>query len=267
MRRRSARLGTVVLRNLLLGTNVAALSLLSSPRTMLTYVTETLFLFNTMHDRRGIPQKNVSQVLPTGNVAQIVLGSLEGDNFFFHTASYGIDIVALSLICQAIKPKVVFEIGTFRGYSAFHFALNSPEDCKIYTLDLPPDTRRDSALTTTSMDEQYISMRMSGQSYAFSGSTVVNKITCLFGDSGTFDFEPYHQIVDFFFIDGAHSYEYVRSDTLNALKCCHSGSVIAWHDFGRMGVNGVSKWLVELARTGQEIFAVPGGSVAFTIVK
>jgi hypothetical protein len=92
-----------------------------------------------------------------------------------------------------------------------------------------------------------------------------SKITRLYGDSATFDFAPYHGTIDLFFIDGAHSYEYVRSDTINALACCHPGSIIAWHDFGRVGVNGVSRWLRRLSRRYQ-IYSVPGGSLAFMVV-
>jgi hypothetical protein len=53
---------------------------------------------------------------------------------------------------------------------------------------------------------------------------------------------------------------------LHALVCCHPGSVIAWHDFGRMGVNGVTRWLVEFART-RPVYAIPGGSLAFTVIQ
>ena len=69
---------------------------------------------------------------------------------------------------------------------------------------------------------------------------------------------------DFFFIDGSHSYEYVRSDTLNALKCCHSGSIIAWHDFGLtgVGVHGVTKCVVELSKQ-YEIYCEPHSRTAF----
>jgi hypothetical protein len=72
--------------------------------------------------------------------------------------------------------------------------------------------------------------------------------------------------VDLFFIDGAHSYEYVRQDTLNALKCCRKGGVIAWHDFGRSGVNGVSRWICELAQE-HKVYSVPGSSLAFMVVR
>jgi len=39
--------------------------------------------------------------------------------------------------------------------------------------------------------------------------------------------------------------------------------VVAWHDYGRMGVNGVSKWLHEFRRQGRQIFRIPGGSLAY----
>lgn len=64
---------------------------------------------------------------------------------------------------------------------------------------------------------------------------------------------------------GAHSYEYVAFDTRNAFACVRPGGVIAWHDFGRVGVNGVGRLVREVART-REVHAIPGGSVAFTVV-
>ncbi len=77
-----------------------------------------------------------------------------------------------------------------------------------------------------------------------------------------FDFTPYHGKVDLFFIDGAHSYEYVRSDSHHALECMHQGGVIVWHDYGRWGVNGVSRFLHELRKSGREIYRLPGSSLA-----
>jgi hypothetical protein len=86
-------------------------------------------------------------------------------------------------------------------------------------------------------------------------------------DSAKFDYSPFNRRVDLFFIDGAHSYPYVRDDTLKALECCRPGSVIAWHDYGRHGVNGVSRWLHEFSR-GRKIYCIPGGgSLAYMRVE
>src|SRR5207248_7981979 len=90
-----------------------------------------------------------------------------------------------------------------------------------------------------------------------------NRIERLWGDSASYDFRMYYENIDLFFIDGAHTYEHVRKDTLSALRCVHSDSVIAWHDYGRHGLSrGVTRWLNELARHS-DVFSSPGSSVAF----
>jgi len=193
----------------------------------------------------------------------------------FHLASVaarnlllGGNLISLALIRN---PKMMLQYisETLFLYKTFaakrgipQIALNSPDDAKIYTLDLPMGEKIAPQLKTTMVDGMHIESHLGQRQYAFDNTAVAEKITCLFGDSAAFDFSPFHNQIDLFFIDGAHSYEYVRSDTLNALRCCHPGSVIAWHDFGRVGVNGVSKWILEFARTHQ-VYCVPGSSLAF----
>lgn len=258
--------GTVI-KNIILGSNIISLFLLKQPRKMITYVSENLFLYKALNSQRGIPQKNVYEVLPVENVVTIKLGSLmTGGAWFGSSSSYTADLISLCLICRIIKPKVVFEIGTMKGYTAFHFALNTPDEAKIYTLDLPKEANTNVKLNTTVTDDIHIKKYTESEQYQFEKSEVASKIICLYGDSADFDFSSFYNIVDLFFIDGAHSYEYVRSDTMNALKCCRPGSVIAWHDFGRVGVNGVSKWLKEFSKK-HEVFSILGGSLAFMIVK
>lgn len=256
----------IVIRNLILGGNIASLSLLTKPKSMINYISESLFLYKTLNSKRGITQKNVFEVLKSSNTELLKLGSLTNGGTWFWRSSYTTDIINLCLICQLLKPKVIFEIGTFNGYTAFHFALNSAEDAVIYTLDLQKQNNFNPKLKTTAFDDMHIRSYLSSNKLLFTDDGVASKIHCLFGDSAEFDFSPYHDKVDFFFIDGAHSYEYVRSDTLNALNCCHSGSVIAWHDFGRVGLNGVSKWILELSKK-YDIYSVPDGSLAFMVVK
>jgi hypothetical protein len=252
------------LRNLLVGGNVRALGLLSKPRDMVYYASETLFLYKTLAERRKLPEKNVWEVLPSNDTIPLVLAGFSEDSWFGPVASYTADIVSLCLLCRHLTPTTVFEIGTLRGYTTYHLGLNSPADARIYTLDLPPD-QTNAKLKTTLVDDWHIEASQRDRKYFFDGTPEAGKIHPLFGDSASFDFSPFHGKVDLFFIDGAHSYEYVRSDTLNALACCHKGSVIAWHDFGRTGVNGVSRWLVEFSKK-HRICAIPGGSLAFMVV-
>ena len=255
------------LRNILLGGNLISLSLITTPRALISYITQNLFFFKSMNNRRNLPQKNVFEVLPgSANIQTITLGNLLSNTWFATSSSQASDISGLSLICRIIKPAIVFEIGTLDGYTALHFALNTPGNAKVYTLDLPKTNPVSPALATTVVDDDFIGMSRGMGELCFRNEDVSSKITCLAGDSATFDFSPYHGKIDFFFIDGSHSYEYVRSDTLNALKCCRPGSVIAWHDYGQMGMSGVDRYLDELARQGRAIYSIPGGSVAFMVV-
>ena len=264
---------TIAIRNLILGSSLTSLRLIRQPLKMLGFVNENLFSFQAYTSNHGLCQKNVFEVLDTSNVQEIHLGDLKkgawspyGEPWLHSVPSYTADIVSLCLLTQILKPQVIFEIGTLRGYTTLHFALNAPETARVYSLDLPQKPGIKPQLKMTAVDYSHMDSHSAITKYVFQDTSVASKITCLFGDSATFNYTPYAGKVDLFFIDGAHSYEYVRSDTLNALRCCHPGSVIAWHDFGRVGVNGVSKWLVELSRQ-YEIFAIPGGSVAFMVVK
>jgi predicted O-methyltransferase YrrM len=217
--------------------------------------------------RRSVRQKNVFEVLPSKGVVTLALAGLDtGETWFWPQALYTQDIVSLCMLCRIIRPKVVFEIGTLDGYSAHHFALNTTEGARIFTLDLPRGEDAQPGLPTTAIDELHIRSRTESATYHFAGSAAAKKITALSGDSATFDFSPYHRAVDLFFIDGAHSYEYTRSDTRNALKCCRPGGVIAWHDYGKASLPGVSRYIDELAKQ-RAIYAIPGGSLAFMVVE
>jgi len=180
------------------------------------------------------------------------------------SSPFTVDIVSLCMLCRAVQPKFVFEIGTLIGYTTAHLALNTPEDCRIYTLDLAPGA--DPVLRIQGRDSFHIGLNKKRKRYVWEATPAARKVQTLFGDSANFDYSPYYGKVDLFFIDGAHSYEYVRSDTLNALKCCHPGSVVAWHDFGRGAVNGISRWLVEFSKQ-HRVYAVPAGSLAFCVVR
>jgi predicted O-methyltransferase YrrM len=263
--RQSVETLSAVLRNLILGGNLAALPLLRNPRALLNYTAESRFLLHALQGRRGVSERNVVEVLNGSQQLDVTLANLAGETWLRAPASYAADIVSLCLICRTLRPLVVFEIGTLNGYTALHFALNTPDDAVIYTLDLPPEETAPPALHTTVMDDAHIRAGTGARRRLFDDTAAGDKVVPLFGDSARFDFSPYHGRVDLFFVDGAHSYDYVASDTRNALACVRPGGVIAWHDFGRSGVNGVSRLVAEVART-REVHAVPGGSVAYTVV-
>jgi SAM-dependent methyltransferase len=249
-------------RNVLLGTNLAALPLARRPKELLRYASEALFHLQLRGDR-GLPRKPVLELLPT-DATEVRLANLGGYTWLHEeTAPFAIDLLSLCLLCRAIRPRVVFEIGTFVGYTALHMALNSAEDVRVFTLDLPPDNRS-TRLRTTATDHKLIDKDVGPA--VFEDTEVAHRIERLYGDSATFDFTEWRDGVDLFFVDGAHSYDYVRADTRNALRCVRPGGIIVWHDYGRLEQSGVTRWLHELARD-REIHAVPNGSLAYHLVR
>jgi hypothetical protein len=251
----------IVLKNVALGANFASLSLIARPASFVGYSSESLFLYKTLTGKRRLKQRPVFDVIPCANIEEIKLTKLSDSGMYFGPLpALTQDLISLCLMCRALKPRVIFEIGTLKGYTALHLALNAPS-ATVYTLDLPGSG--DPSLATTMMDSQHVESHRQIKKLCFEDvEEVRGRVHCLYGDSALFDFSPFYEKVDLFFVDGAHSYEYVRSDTISALRCCRKGSYIAWHDFGRVGVNGVSRYLFELAQT-REIYSIPGGSLAF----
>lgn len=262
------RAAGIALRNLLLAGNLSALAL-RSPRRIVQYASDALFLRHALSGDRGLPEQNVWEAFTRSSDTSVRLASVVTPSWPPTQSTYLADIVNLCRLCSLLQPQRVFEIGTYTGFSTLHLALNTPPGARIHSLDLPASDAGEplrTALRTTVMDDAIIEGAVAGRRYLFQGLPEADRIELLVGDSATFDFTPYHHSIDLFFIDGAHSYEYVRSDTLNAARCVRPGGVIAWHDFGRAGVNGVSQWLREWRREGHPVYAAPGGSLAFMVV-
>jgi hypothetical protein len=247
----SMRTLAIAARNMLLGGNVRSLRL--SPRRAVHYAGECLFLDRVMHSKRDLPQKHVWDALRVSSELSIKIRPDFSSDWFRDVGSYTADIVGLCALAQILKPKIIFEIGTYHGSGAVQLAANAPQAC-VYTLDLAPN--QSPSLATTVVDRSHFG--------GINSEEFGDRIHRLYGDSAVFDFSPFYKHVDLFFIDGAHSYEYVRNDTLKAMECVKEGSVIAWHDYGRCGVNGVSRWLHEF-REGRQLYRVTGGSLAYMI--
>jgi predicted O-methyltransferase YrrM len=155
------------------------------------------------------------------------------------------ELARVALITKLVAPKKVFEIGTFCGRTALNFALNSPPDSIVYTLDLPPEAKLAAIERANPHDSKVIQKAKPGLRYE--GTEVAGKIQQLYGDSQDFDFRPYFGKMDLVFVDGAHHYEAVRLDTINALKMVKPGGVILWDDFADYGdYNDVTRAVLDL---------------------
>jgi hypothetical protein len=63
--------------------------------------------------------------------------------------------------------------------------------------------------------------------------------------------------VSFFLIDGSHTYEYAKSDTLNAWKLASGPTTFTWHDCDEVHP-GVTQWLGELFDAGLPVSRIAG---------
>jgi hypothetical protein len=247
-------------RSLFLGANVSSLRFWSKPRDAYQYWNACLFLSDSMA-AGGLQKKHVWEVFQdTPRETQIHFPVLQ-KSWISYDPSYLADLVHLGFLCQAIQPRTIFEIGTSTGYSSLFLAANTCPDTQIWTLDLP-DAKVGTHGSLTFYDRQIVE-DCHKKEPCFVGHALGKKIQRVYGDSARFDFLPYQRSIDLFFVDGAHTYQYVRSDTINALRCCRPGSVIAWHDYRRSGLSrDVTKWLEELSRI-VPVYAAHGSSLAF----
>jgi predicted O-methyltransferase YrrM len=160
---------------------------------------------------------------------------------------YAHELEIISKLVKLTNPEVLFEIGTFNGRTTLNLAAHSEPTARVYTLDLPRERLDKAALALDVCDRKYIDKPASG--LHFHGTDVEQKVVQFLGDSATFDFTPYRASVDFVFVDGAHSYPYVLSDSRRALQMIRRPGVILWHDYetsGHIHWPGLVKALNEL---------------------
>lgn len=159
-------------------------------------------------------------------------------------ADGNVSLLELTILARSValaRPRCLFEIGTFDGRTTLNLAANAPADARVLTLDLPAQAA--TGLAVADGDRRYIDKPASGSRFA--GHTLAARITQLYGDSATFDFSPYAGQVDWMFIDGAHSAEYVRKDSATAQALVKAGGWVFWHDYGVW--DGVTEALNALA--------------------
>ena len=142
-------------------------------------------------------------------------------------------LACLAIVARAFEPHTIFEIGTFTGRTALNFAINSPKDCRVYTMDLPGEERSEARRSTSRADSEIISNSETGRDYV--DTEFEDKIEQIYADSQAFDFSPFESKVDLVYIDGAHHWEAVCSDTRAALRMLRPGGHILWDEFGMYG--------------------------------
>ncbi len=157
------------------------------------------------------------------------------------------DLLRLGAMSAFLKPRRVFEFGTYVGCATLTLAMNTPDDCTIFTLDVvsaSPNTHGG-----IKAEENAAAFPLGD---LFRHTPFAKKICQLCGPSQDFDFRSFRQSMDFILIDADHRYECVRSDTQHAFEMLRPGGVIVWDDYDEQREDptcvGVKQYLKEMSR-------------------
>lgn len=207
-------------------------------------------------ENKFIKDIELEEIFPDIQKNEIRLRDLE--------STYGsmdfVETYYITLLITELSPKRIFEFGTFLGVTTLQMALNTDEQTKIFTLNLPPEETETVHSIGNTDEERFLPNLRPGN--RFVNSAEAKKIVQLYGDSATFDYSQYLNDIDFIFIDGSHEYEYVKSDSLNAFNMIKNGGTIVWHDYPN--APGVYKFLNEVA-PDYRIFHIKETHVAISI--
>ena len=170
------------------------------------------------------------------------------------------DIIAMVALAIAEQPKAALEFGTFYGSGTAILARNLP-GAVVHTIDLPPESETAQSLIEGKPvdDLHLIKGRQLGK--AFRGTALEQRIVQHLGDTATYDYSVIRDEVSFFLIDGSHTYEYAKSDTLKAFGLAKGAATFAWHDCDETHP-GVTRWLGELVDAGLPVCRIEGTVVA-----
>jgi hypothetical protein len=140
------------------------------------------------------------------------------------------DLYALLRVVRWTKPKTIFEIGTFKGITTSHLALNS--GAEIFTLDLPREIAAN--LNGYSPGDLNLLQPRDMIGSAYRPFNKNGQIRQLFGDSRLFNYQPYLGSMDLVLVDGCHVFDGVLSDSQKAFDLLGTSGVILWHDFANL---------------------------------
>jgi hypothetical protein len=141
----------------------------------------------------------------------------------------------LATATRVLGPEKVFEIGTFDGCTTTLFILNSPPGAEVITLDLPPANDRGGGTFDGYLEDDVdavMERQLGSYSRALGLEGRYRQILC---NSMEFDPEPHRDTVELGFIDGAHTYDFVKGDTEKMAVMVAERGLVFWHDYGGQG--------------------------------
>lgn len=159
---------------------------------------------------KSLPLISLADLVALGKTNTIQLSYLGG-------SSLATDMLLLQSVCQRFEHCNYFEIGTWRGESVMNV---SSVASQCYTLNLSGEE-----MEKLGMSKKYADL------HCFFSKNIPN-ITHLSGNSLTFNFDQFSHKFDVVFIDGNHTFEFVKNDTQKVFEhLLHNESIVVWHDY------------------------------------
>ena len=174
------------------------------------------------------------------------------------------ELLVLGAVTSVLKPRRIFEIGTFMGRTTSVLALNAPPGADVFTLDLPPAQMPDTADSSRNIDTDLILMKQRRTGAVLVDLGLEGRCQQIFANSLDFDPSPYAGSIELGFIDGAHARHYVENDTRKMAVMAAERGLIFWHDYGGKGrFRELTDYLDDLA-SRIRIYRVAGTTLAWT---
>jgi predicted O-methyltransferase YrrM len=175
--------------------------------------------------------------------------SVRSDNWYSGSTA-PLERLLLAQLVRFFKPRVILEIGTFRGNTTALLLKHAPKDARIYTIDLKAQAEKLGY-------------------FDYQCDPAVDRLTQIFGD--TFDPQTWAHVpsnVEFAFIDAAHSYEAVKNDTEWVRRKLAPNGIILWHDYSASAGSAtyaVGRYIREEMRKCEDIFVCAGTTLALSV--
>jgi predicted O-methyltransferase YrrM len=171
------------------------------------------------------------------------------------------EMLILAAVTKALRPRRIFEIGTYNGRTTSVLIMNAPHDCDVLTLDLPPVVQ--SAEGYIPSDIELIGNRETER--FLKRARLRHRYQQIYTDSMQLDANAYRDSIELGFIDGAHTLEYVKNDTEKMAVMMADRGFVFWHDYGGKGeFRPLSRYLESLPI---QLYRIRDTSLAWTYAR